>query len=98
MAQQTIEMDRYVPARTPVQGSVVLSTTAANLGTTITELSDTGWELFCSADWLIGTSDGPVRPVAADEIFLVPSSSLSGWYAESVAATPTVYAVGARKA
>ena len=97
MATQTIQVDEYAPARTPVQSSVVLSTSAADLGASISDPSAVHWELVCAAAWLIGTSAAQLRPVAANEPYNVPSSSLSGWYAKSASATPTLVATGAQK-
>jgi hypothetical protein len=96
---QTIEVDSYVPTRTPVQGSKALSTTAVNLGAAgnITAKSDTGWELWCAVAWLVGDSTGQLRTVAANEAFYVPSCSLAGWYAKVASGTPTLVATGARK-
>jgi hypothetical protein len=93
---QTIEVDSYMPARTPVQGSKALSTTPVDLGAdgNITSTSDTGWELHCTAAWLVGTSSGQLREVAANEAWFVPSCSLAGTYAKVASGTPTLVATG----
>jgi hypothetical protein len=92
---QVIVIDNCVPRRAPVTGSLALSTTGADL-VAITGTSTIGWELTCSAAWLIGDADGQERPVAANEIFNVPSDKLANWYAKSASGTPTLYALGAR--
>jgi hypothetical protein len=91
---QVIEIDSYVPKRVPVSGSLVLSTTGADVGATITRTSDVDWELFCTAAWFVGTASEQLRPVAANEIYNVPSSSLGSVYAKSASGTPTLVAMG----
>jgi hypothetical protein len=95
---QTIQVGHSEPAREPVQSTMALSTTAAHIGATITTRSEVGFELVCASAWFIGTSADQLRPVAATEVYNVPSSSLSGWYAKSAAGTPTLVATGAQKA
>lgn len=97
MAQQTIEVDSYAPKRTPLQPTATLSTTEINLGATIADESDVYWELVCAASWFVGTSTGQLRPVAANEVYNVPSRSLDGWYARAGSGTPTLIATGARR-
>lgn len=97
MAAQTISVDSYEPERMPVQSSIVLNAaTGTDLGA-MAARSHIGWELFCTAAWFIGTNAAQMRPVAANEIFNVPSGTLSGWYAKAAAATPTLIAMGAQK-
>jgi hypothetical protein len=97
MATQTISIDEYIPHRLPVLETVVMSTTAVDLGATITEPSHIPWELTCTAAWFVGTSSDQLRPVAANQPYNVPSSHLSGWYVKAAAATPTLVIMGARK-
>jgi hypothetical protein len=98
MATQTIEVDSFMPERTPVQGSKVLGTTAVDLGDDIASESDTGWELHCASAWLVGTSTGQLRAVAANEAWFVPSRSLAGTHAKVSSGTPTLVATGYLKA
>lgn len=99
MATQTIEIDRFVPERVPVQATKALSTSAVDLGASgnITSESDTGWELWCASAWLVGDANGQVREVAAKEVFRVESNSLAGVYAKVASSTPTLVATGFRK-
>lgn len=96
----TIEVDSYVPRRTPVQGSKALSTTVVDLGGAgnITAESDTGWELWCASAWLVGDSAGQARTVAANEAYRVESRTLAGTYAKVGSGTPTLVATGYRRA
>jgi hypothetical protein len=93
---QTIEVDSYMPARTPVHGSKALSTTPVDLGGAgnITSTSDTGWDLHCASAWLFGDSSAQLRAVAANESFRVESCTLAGCYAVVGSGTPTLVATG----
>ena len=82
-------------ARAPTQQTVALSTSAANLGATVTAVSPAGWRLWCASDWYVGDEDGQAELVAGGVAYVVPSSSLSGWYAKSASGTPTLVATGA---
>jgi hypothetical protein len=97
MATLCILAGEDTPDRTPIQGTLSITTEAKELSEAALGSSLIGWEIMSEGAWLWGTSEEQLRSVAALEPFPLPSRTLNTWFVKSASGTITLVISGAKE-